>query len=469
MKFLFTTLILLIIPMGLYADWNSARSLYETSKLNELEKTRKIVLELTSSGLYFSAVPWMKEFITSTSRPLDGQLEKAFDKILTNVGTAQFEILPIHFLERSSSPSIRYLIAKKFLKQDKYNQAIQYVAKINANHPVYPFAAHLLAVAYSAEGNQKLAVSNFKDCEKMSQSRINKTKSEIEKRQLMTNRDYCIMGIARSHFTAKEYKVADLKYLDIPKSSFVWPEVLFEEAWNSYYLNNFNRTLGKLVTYKAPIFHYVFNPEIEVLNALTYLKLCLYADASKIAEEFYKKYMEPTRELRLYLKSKSNLDYFYRMVIDFESSKRASMPLVEEMLKDIVREGTYLEMKQALINLGNEIKKVSSLPNSKFKAEVLNNLKDVLATQKNIIGSHTRTRLVGKYADLYRAFEGMSYIRLEVLAQKKARLYNFDDKTRSRGDVKYIERNDKQYFWDFNGEFWADELGDYVFALGSEC
>ena len=32
-----------------------------------------------------------------------------------------------------------------------------------------------------------------------------------------------------------------------------------------------------------------------------------------------------------------------------------------------------------------------------------------------------------------------------------------------------VERNEKQYFWDFNGEFWADELGDYVFALKSEC
>ena len=63
----------------------------------------------------------------------------------------------------------------------------------------------------------------------------------------------------------------------------------------------------------------------------------------------------------------------------------------------------------------------------------------------------------------------MSYIKLEVLAQRKSKLYNFDDKKKKRGDIKYIERNDKQYFWNFNGEFWADELGDYVFALGSEC
>ncbi len=92
-----------------------------------------------------------------------------------------------------------------------------------------------------------------------------------------------------------------------------------------------------------------------------------------------------------------------------------------------------------------------------------------MQAQKEILGAFVKSKLVGKYAELYHAFEGMSYIKLEVLEQRKARLYKFDDKERGRGDVKYIERNEKQYFWNFNGEFWADELGDYVFALGSEC
>ena len=76
-----------------------------------------------------------------------------------------------------------------------------------------------------------------------------------------------------------------------------------------------------------------------------------------------------------------------------------------------------------------------------------------------------------KYAELYSAFQGMSFIKLEILALKKERLYKTDSpyKGKKRGDVKYIDRNDKQYFWNFNGEFWADELGDYVFALRSEC
>jgi hypothetical protein len=166
----------------------------------------------------------------------------------------------------------------------------------------------------------------------------------MDKRQLEMNRDYCVMGSARALFQAKSYDKANLRYLDIPKSSFVWPEVLFEEAWNSYYLQNYNRTLGKLVTYKAPLFDYIFNPEIEVLNALTFMKMCLYDDAKKTSDNFYNKYMKDTRSLRLYLlKRKKQYKYFYRLMISFEKNKSATTDLLENLLQSISREPSYMD------------------------------------------------------------------------------------------------------------------------------
>lgn len=470
MKFLISFIICLFFLSSSFASWRGAESVYNSRKYNSKKNARKIVIELVNEGLYFSAIPWMKEYLTSSSARFDGSIEKAFDKILTYAGTSQFELLPIKFLKRSSSNSIRYLIAKKYLRLNKATRAIGYASKINPNHPVYPFAANLLAVAYSMNGNQRASISNFKDCERASDRRAKKVKNSREKRQLLINRDYCVMGIARAQFTKKDYKDADLKYLDIPKSSYVWPEVLFEEAWNSYYLKNYNRTLGKLVSYKAPVFDYIFNPEIDVLNALTYLKLCLYGDAKKISDDFYAQYMKPARSMRLFLKRKGkNYKYFYRLMMDYETTKRSNSRLMSRMLKSLKRDGSYYDLKSGLLSIAKEMQKIKTKRRSRFRSEVMGVLKEVLKTQRNLVGSYVRNGLVSKYADLYRAFQGMSYIKLEVLAQRKARLYNFDDKKRSRGDIKYIERNEKQYFWDFNGEFWADELGDYVFALGSEC
>jgi hypothetical protein len=99
----------------------------------------------------------------------------------------------------------------------------------------------------------------------------------------------------------------------------------------------------------------------------------------------------------------------------------------------------------------------------------MRNVKEVVSDYQELLGSYARAQFQEKYNGLTKSFQGMSFIKLEVLSRKKQSLYEEKNASGKRGDVKYIERNDKQYFWDFNGEFWADELGDYVFALRSEC
>jgi len=461
-------LILALFSMSAFSNLDQASSALKGSR--GVKRMEEVTKRLVRSNYHFTAIPWAKDFFINNRDRISSSMEKAIDELITVVGTRQFELIPNRYLKRSNSNSVRYIIAKKLLRKNKATEALKYVDKISANHPVYPFSLNLKAVAYSLKGNTKEASNVFKDCENFSSSRLSSAKTTMEKRQLEMNRDYCVMGNARALFQARKYDKANLRYLDIPKSSFVWPEVLFEEAWNSYYLQNYNRTLGKLVTYKAPLFDYIFNPEIEVLNALTFMKMCLYDDAKKTSDNFYNKYMKDTRSLRSYLlKRKKQYKYFYRLMISFEKNKKATTDLLENLLQSISREPSYMDTREALTNALKELGKVNGQRNSLMKRIAKKNISDVIRTQRNLVGSYVRERLVEKYGELYKAFQGMSYIKLETLAQRKAKLYNFKDQKSKRGDIKYIQRNDKQYFWNFNGEFWADELGDYVFALGSEC
>lgn len=464
-------LITLSFCLEAFASLNGAASALK-ARGSSSARYRNLVLELVDAKFYFSAIPYMKEYLTKSRKGLDGRLEKAFDKMLTYTGTKQFETLPIRYLKRSNSNNVKYILAKKYLKSQKTTRlAIKYAEDINANHPVYPFATHLLGAAYANLGANSNALKYYEDCIRTSTSRLSNDMSPALKKQLKLNEEYCVLGRARVRFAKKDFKDANLLYLDIPKSSYIWPEILVEEAWNSYYMKDYNRTLGKLVTYKAPVLDYIFNPEIDVLNALTYLKMCLYGDAKSVADGFYKKYLSPARSLRKVLqRQRKNYSYFYRLMADFEKmGSRVNGKLINHMLKSISREGAYKELKESYVLAATEMQKVREVSNRSLRYALSNNIGEVVKTQIRIIGAYIKGRMVGKYAELYRAFEGMSYIKLEVLQQRKDRLYNFSKKKRSRGDVKYIERNEKQYFWDFNGEFWADELGDYVFALKSEC
>ena len=429
-----------------------------------------LISQLTQSNYHFAAIPWMKEYLISAQTNLDPSIEAAFENILTQTGSKQFELLPLKYLVRSSSSSLRFVIAKKLYKKGSNEKALEYAKKVNPNHPIYPFTAHLMANIYSELGQHANAMTSFNDCERNSIVRLGSA-TGVLKRQLELNRDYCVAGTARALFAKKEFDKSTLKYLDIMKSSRIWPEILFEEAWSSYYQKDYNRTLGKLVTYKAPILNYIFNPEIEVLKALSYMKLCLYNDAKTVSDSFWNTYLGPSQALGNYLRNKGkNSKYFYRLMLDFEQTEKAPSELIANMLKSISRDGAYLEIKLSLLGAAEELKRVQNQASSRLKTSLISNLKEVINLQKLILGNYVRNRLTTQYGQLYRSFEGMSYIKLEVLSQRKSQLYNIkQSETNKRGDEKYIQRNDKQYFWNFNGEFWADELGDYVFALRSEC
>jgi len=429
---------------------------------------RKSISELVNSGLHFSVVPILKDYLVRNHGHLDSSMETVLDRVIQQVGVKAFETLPEEVLKKSKSPNIRYILAKRLLHNEKYVEALNVLGEVTPDHPSSPFIYNIRATILSSLGKNSESIGQFKECIKESESQSAEVKGWHHKEQLIVNKDSCLAGIARAHFAAGDYKQAELSYLDISKDSFVWPEILYEEAWTSYYLNNFNRTLGKLVSYKAPVFDFIFKPEIDVLNAMSYMKMCLFEDAKKSADSFYEEYLNPARELRaLVLKNGKDYRYYYELMADHESGKLAAQPIVDRVLKSIRKDSAYIEIKGSISGAVAELNAVKGRTGS---ASLISNLKVVVDDYRKILGSYVRSGMVSKYAELYSAFQYMSYIKLETLAQRKERLYHSEDVPgKKRGDVKYIERNDKQYFWTFNGEFWADELGDYVFALRSEC
>lgn len=453
-----------------YGSYESADQNYGKGTIS-LSGYRRTIIELVNAGFYFSTAPWMKDYIVRNNGPLDKELEQALDTMLYHTGVKPFESLPEEVLNRSRSGNIRYILAKRLFKKGKNQEAMTELNGISVDHPAYPFVANLKATIQSHVNDHKEAETHFRDCIRTSERSISKVTSKVLRDQLETNRDYCIAGIARVQFSMEDYKKSEFTYLDIPKDSFVWPEILFEEAWTSYYLKNYNRTLGKLVSYKAPVFDFIFKPEVEVLKALTYLKMCLYEDAKKTADDFYNDLLNPSRDLRSFLMTRGkDYRYYYNLVADHEDNKPSPMPIIDNIIKSVRKDAAYLEMKSALTSAIGEYNVLRKKSNSSMNANLVKNVKTLADEYRTTIGAYIRAGLVSKYAELYSAFQGMSYIKLEVLAQRKERLYQTDvEAGKKRGDVKYIERNDKQYFWTFNGEFWADELGDYVFALRSEC
>jgi hypothetical protein len=464
--FLFT----ILFSNHAWSSYDAANRTYGNGSFSFTENKR-IILDLVESEYYFSLIPWIKEYVFKSNHGLEPEIDKAIDKMIYHTGVKPFESLPDEVLKKSRSAAFRYILSKRLLKRGKSSDALKELIHVSEDHYSSPFISNLKGVIFSDLNQTQEARIHFNECLRSSNKRIQETESVILKNQLYANRDYCLAGVARSYFATKEYINAELVYLDISKESFVWPEILFEEAWTSYYLKNYNRTLGKLVSYRAPVFDFIFKPEIEVLTALSYLRMCLYEDAKKTTDDFYRNLLSPSRELRDFIINRGK-DYkiYYSLMADFEDNKALPVRLIENILKSVSKDAAYLEMKSALLMSIVEYKKLEKQQESRMNVDLVKNIRTVVDEYRVMIGAYVRSSLVSKYAELYSAFQDMSYIKLEVLAQRKEKLYNSElNQDKKRGDVKYIEKNNKQYFWTFNGEFWADELGDYVFALRSEC
>lgn len=465
---IFTSLILLL-SLNAKASFNDAARIYTSG---EKSKYPQLVSELMEEGMYFSATPFMKEYLASVGRVNDAEVDKILDKLITEVGVKQFEVFPNNILEKSNAPVVRYILARKAFRAAKYNDALKYLQRsIEDWNPVKPHALLLEGSVYAVTKKEEQAIKVFKECVDVANEQIGNEKNQDRLRQLKIARDYCVVGISRSQFAVTKFDDAYSSYLDLQKSSYIWPEILFEEAWNSFYLKDYNRTLGKLVTYKAPVFNYIFNPEIDVLTALTYMELCLWSDTNKVVEDFYSRYEKDYESYKKFINGLGK-DYkqYYLLVKDRAEGKLRGGEILTRALMSIGRDPAYIEMFNSFNEGKEEIEKMKKISNSSLRAVLNENLKESMTLQRNLIGSYIRGQMQLYGAQMIKAFEDMSYIKLEVLSKKKNELYGDISPTdRKRGDVAHLKRTDKQYFWTFNGEFWADELGDYVFSLKSEC
>lgn len=274
-KFLLGNLVLFnfFAPVNLNAGLEEAWNQYRAGNRG-IKSFPNVAQELINGGYYFTAVPFLKEYLAFSGENSSKAIDDLVEAVIPYSGTRQFEVLPSNILERSYTPSLRYILSKKYFRLGKYNEALNALSgAIPKGHQSRPFALMLEGSIYSLMKNYTSALEAFESCIDESNGQIRSGLSANKRRQLEINRDYCHVGIARSLFANGEYEKADEQYAKLDKASYVWPEILFEEAWTSFYQKNYNKALGKLVTYNAPIMNFIFNPEVDVLRTMTFMEL----------------------------------------------------------------------------------------------------------------------------------------------------------------------------------------------------
>jgi len=367
-----------------------------------------------------------------------------------------------------------YALAKEAILSQKVQQAIGYLNGIHTSSPLWPVALQLRGTANAILGSNEQAIRDFRAC----QSRASSMPSQAEASDL---RYRCIAGEARTLYQMDRLDDADQVYDRISKSSFVWPDILFEQAWNAFGRKEYNRSLGRLVSYKSPALSFVWNSEADVLRAQSYLALCLYGDANDAVNDFNAKFTKVGEQVKQFVeKNSNNLGAFYALGKEAFKSPLYTRNEVYRLMNRFVRGPYFQNLVMAERNLASES---AAILHFSSKSGIANDGKGFPAFLELVLkwrarsiqllgGVFIKNSLIDYHTALISDFEKMAFIKLEMLKQAKEQLLTkpetVDSSPRGRGNVE-PKRRDYQYHWSFNGEFWNDELGDYVFGLESEC
>lgn len=461
------------------------------------EANALIATSLTRAGLYNSASYFFIATLQSGNKAAIRRALTETQALLLRVGP---DLLRKYLIRHTSyedydganRSAFLYALGKEALLSGHagdIEKAIGYLNAISTRSPLWPYALQLRGSAHAVMGKGERAVDDFRACAERAEESVPEA-SEADsafvrqaRREAEDLAARCIAGEARSLYQLERFEDADQAYDRIAKTSYVWPDILFEQAWNAFARKEYNRSLGKLVSYKSPALKFVFNPEIDVLRAQSFLALCLYGDANEVINEFNSRYFKVGVEVKNFVEANArNLPAFFDLG---KQALRASLYTPSETLRMVNRfvRGPYFKglvlaettanaELQAIRRFDSAQGGVSHDPSRGFPGFLAQVIQWRLRSLQLLGGAFVKNSLLDHHAELLADFDKMSFIKLEMLKRAKDQLIFKNVKARAEdrswGNVE-PSRRDYQYYWGFNGEFWNDELGDYVFGLESEC
>jgi tetratricopeptide (TPR) repeat protein len=314
------------------------------------------------------------------------------------------------------------------------------------------------------EERYEKAIKTYRKCSQVAFS-WEKITDKKQKRYFAVLKETCIINIARIYFKQRNYKQAIRHYEDIPKTSFKWPYTLLERSWSYYYIGNYNRSLGILMTYNSPLLESYFMPEAEVLKALNYYKLCLYEDALKVVDTYYSEYAPKSNQLRASIKkmNKKDLAFFQLMFTPISKSEKKNK-FIRNLVTQMTKRVKYNLDLNTFYAMNAEIYRASKNSNRKLLLHMQRDIKEQ-------INHYVKVSMYSFINEIHSLSSEMFNLKLEILSKKRDLAYKNKtfDKNRKRGDFNNISREPHQEFYTFKNSFWADELGDYSFALNSTC
>lgn len=480
-KIIFTYTLVIPLIMVMFTMAN-ATEMSTTEALKRLDQRGVSSLEkalyLRNQNKLFLSSMYLKDHIAEINqgRELSSQDKNRTEALLRYLiqmtGASTFKSIPRNQIERITLfPSLNYIKGLQDFDAQRYERALNIFGKVDNEHPFSPEVKYKTGTILQILNRTDEALKTNNECIEIADNYAQNSRRTEQQRYYVVLKEKCTMNTARIKYERGEYRKAIEWYDKIPKTSYRWPYTLLEKAWAFHKLEDFNRSLGLLVTYHSPLMQSYFFPEAEVLRALNYLKLCLYNDTESVIQQYYQVYRPRSERLHSIITRNEGNPNFYIQLTTSDLRNGNNNPFIRNLTTQVQKQIKYSVELVSYQRSMREFRQLQSEPDSELKTKLLTELSQQIQNRSEYFNHYIKSQ----FYEFINQIHGFSYemfnIRLEIMGSRRNLIYDNKEliSDRSRGSYENVRRSSNEHFFDFRGEFWADELGDYSFGLKSNC
>ena len=362
-----------------------------------------------------------------------------------------------------------YYLGIESFNQRKFEQAFAYFQRVPSG-PYLIKAQFHMGVISNLRGAHSKAISYFE-----------KVRASADKgEEGLWIREQANLNMARVNYEVKRYRSAIEYYAQIPRDSDNWLEALFEAAWAFFMMQKHNNTLGTIHTLHSPFFENRFFPESYILQSITFLRLCRYKQVKLSLSRFKTRYKGVFDDLsKIIEKNKSESKGFFKLVYDYKTGSLNDYKRAWSILDALSRTDIYKEAGTTIRFADNELARLSRYSAIWGRTGLQDDIGTFLRNKKTVATKDAGKRLFDKAAGYYAYLKELSDqtigINTEMVLGRvdalraQLKVGTADKKANFIGGLQELNVSQDLEYWPFEGEYWEDELGGYVYNIDSLC
>jgi hypothetical protein len=349
--------------------------------------------------------------------------------------------------------------ARYHVDRNNWGPALAILMMGDKSAPRYEEIELLRGIALSAQSRHKDAVSPLLSAAAMG----------VAAKRDDNWKNVVALDLARAYYSAGDYGNSIVWYAKIERSSDYWLDAQFERAWAHFRGNDTNGALAMLHNHQSPFFEGMYQPEADLLRAYSYFVMCKFTEATEAMDAFAAKYEPIQNELGQLSLSPEEA---FADVIAYRADKPTRIPTY--LLGQYRHEERLDATQKMLAQADTELAKAGAMGGraGTLAVDFVTGQRDARVRTE---GNRVLARIDRAKVELQSFLSGLEITRLDLLAletqmYERAAATGVLDYGANVDRLKQLRKAKKGYrVWPWQDEYWADELGWFVFSSAPDC